>query len=305
MKSSRAACSTALLTMLLCGSARPRELSQDEIDLRLRKKVSLKLNNAKLSDALPELQRLIDVPIVLDESAVKQGLDKATFSVAADNESGRMILGSVMRAAGAGLHTQRRNGAIHIAYADPLSAQVSMVFQRADFRDVIQTIGIQANIPITFDPALAADAAAKELSLRFENMRAEHALKLVTRAAGLDCRIDGKAVFVTKLAGNKAAPPAADDATREANAAMKKALSGKISVAFKDADIRDVINTFAIQGLLNLIVAAPGTEGSRTISINVDNAELGPVMDLTLKSADMRYIIVDGAVFIESTTSKK
>src|ERR1700710_1704661 len=105
---------------------------------------------------------------------VKEKDNKLPVSFRLENVTYRAVLDFIAKKYGM-IVDDKDLAASHIIYIDT-PERVSMVFQRADIRDVINTIAIQSNANIVVGPEIVG-----EVSMRLENVPWNEALNIVVK----------------------------------------------------------------------------------------------------------------------------
>ena len=132
--------------------------------------ISLEVNERPLKQVLDYLSTVSNVNI----RVVKEKDNKLPVSFKLENVTYRAILDFIARKYGM-LIDDRELSSSHIIYVDT-PERVSMIFQRADIRDVINTIAIQSNANIVVGPEIIG-----EVSMRLENVPWNEALNIVVK----------------------------------------------------------------------------------------------------------------------------
>lgn len=132
--------------------------------------ISLEVNERPLKQVLDYLSTVSNVNI----RVVKEKDNKLPVSFKLENVTYRAILDFIARKYGM-MIDDRELATSHIIYVDT-PERVSMIFQRADIRDVINTIAIQSNANIVVGPEIQG-----EVSMRLENVPWNEALNIVVK----------------------------------------------------------------------------------------------------------------------------
>ena len=131
--------------------------------------VTLEVNDRPLKQVLDYLRTVSGKNI----SVVKKKDENLPVSFKLENVTWRAILDFIARKYGMVVDDSRLKD--NLIFLDT-PEKVSMVFQRADIRDVINTIAIQSNANIVIGPEVAG-----EISMRLENVPWNDALNIVVR----------------------------------------------------------------------------------------------------------------------------
>ena len=131
---------------------------------------TLDVTERPLKQVLDYLSTISNVNI----RVVKEKDNKLPVSFRLENVTYRAVLDFIARKYGM-IVDDRDLSASHIIYIDT-PERVSMVFQRADIRDVINTIAIQSNANIVVGPEITG-----EVSMRLENVPWNEALNIVVK----------------------------------------------------------------------------------------------------------------------------
>ena len=131
---------------------------------------TLDVTERPLKQVLDYLSTISNVNI----RVVKEKDNKLPVSFRLENVTYRAVLDFIARKYGM-IVDDRDLASSHIIYIDT-PERVSMVFQRADIRDVINTIAIQSNANIVVGPEITG-----EVSMRLENVPWNEALNIVVK----------------------------------------------------------------------------------------------------------------------------
>ena len=131
---------------------------------------TLDVTERPLKQVLDYLSTLSNINI----RVVKEKDNKLPVSFRLENVTYRAVLDFIARKYGM-IVDDRDLASSHIIYIDT-PERVSMVFQRADIRDVINTIAIQSNANIVVGPEIVG-----EVSMRLENVPWNEALNIVVK----------------------------------------------------------------------------------------------------------------------------
>lgn len=132
--------------------------------------ITLDVTERPLKQVLDYLSTISNVNI----RVVKEKDNKIPVTFRLENVTYRAVLDFIARKYGM-IVDDRDLAASHIIYIDT-PERVSMVFQRADIRDVINTIAIQSNANIVVGPEIVG-----EVSMRLENVPWNEALNIVVK----------------------------------------------------------------------------------------------------------------------------